>query len=66
MLYFLYELELGENAKFRMNTIVSLSYSKCSHVSLLEPHQNNLSNPKEYSKPRQTSKMEWFAKIVNR
>ena len=34
-------------------------------VFLLEPQQNNLSNPEAYSEPCQTSKMEFFAKIVN-
>ena len=38
---------------------------KCSHVSLFEPQQNKLSNTEAYSEPRQTSKMESFAKIVN-
>ena len=36
-----------------------------SHVSSLEPQQNNLSNPEAYSQPCQTSKIEFFAKIVN-
>ena len=65
MLYFhvLYDFRIME--KFGMNTIISLIYSKHSRVSLLEPGQNNLSNPEAYSKPCQTSKMQCFAKIVN-
>ena len=35
------------------------------HEALLEPQQNNLSNPEAYSEPCQTSKMGCFAKIVN-
>ena len=34
-------------------------------ISLLEPAQNNLSNPEAYLEPCQTSKMDCFAKIVN-
>ena len=65
MLYFhlLYHCRLRE--KFRVNTVISLIYSKYSRVSLLEPGQNNLSNPEAYSEPCQTSKMDCFAKIVN-
>ena len=48
-----------------MNTITSLTYIKCFRVSLLEPRQNNLSNPEAYSELGQTYKMEWFAEIVN-
>ena len=44
---------------------MSLAYIKCSHVSLLEPWQSNLSNPEAYSESCQTSKMECFANIVN-
>ena len=62
MLHFLYESEQRENAKFRMNTIISLAYIKCSRVSVLEPRQNNLSNLEAYSELCQTFKMEWFAK----
>ena len=65
MLHFLYESEQGENAKFRMNTIISLAYIKCFHVSLLESCQNSLSNTEAYSELCQTSKMEWFAQIVD-
>ena len=36
-----------------------------SRVSLLEPRQNNLSNPEAYSEPCQASKMEFFSEIVN-
>ena len=32
---------------------------------LLEPQQNNLSNPEVYSEPCQASKMECFGEIVN-
>ena len=35
-----------------------------SHVSLLEPRQNNLSNEEAYLEQYQTSKMECFAKIL--
>ena len=31
-----------------------------SHVSRLEPLQNNLNNPEAYSEPCQTSEMEFF------
>ena len=48
-----------------MKTIISSIYSKHFRVSLLEPAQNNLSNPEVYSEPCQTSKMDCFAKIVN-
>ena len=30
-----------------------------------KPQQNNLSNPEEYTELCQTSKMKYFAKIVN-
>ena len=65
MLYFhvLYDFRIRE--KFWVNTIISLICSKYSRVSLLEPGQNNLSNPEAYSEPCQTSKMDCFAKIVN-
>ena len=36
-----------------------------SHVSLLEPQQNNLTNLEAYSEPCLASKMECCAKIVN-
>ena len=55
----------GENSKFGVNTIISLAYIKRSRVSLLEPWQNNVSNPEAYSEPCRTFKMECFAKIVN-
>ena len=48
-----------------VNTIISLAYIKRSRVSLLEPQQNNLSNPEAYSKLCETSKMKCFEKIVN-
>ena len=48
-----------------VNTIISLAYITRSLVSLLEPRQNNLSNPDAYSELCQTSKMEFFAKIVS-
>ena len=47
-----------------MNTIISLAYI-CSRGSLLEPRQNNLSNPEVYLEPYQTSNMGFLAKIVN-
>ena len=50
--------ENGENTKFRVNIIISVAYIKCFFVSLLEPWQNNLSNPEECSEP----KIECFAK----
>ena len=34
-----------------VNNIISLAYTKCSSVSLLEPLQKNLSNAETYSKP---------------
>ena len=48
--------EQGENAKFRVNTIISFAYIKYSRVSLLKRQQNNLSNPELYSEPCQTCK----------
>ena len=36
-----------------------------SHVSLLKPQQNNLSDPEAYPEPCQTSKMDCFKKIAN-
>ena len=65
MLYFhvLYDFRIRE--KFWVNTIISLICSKYSSVSLLEPGQNNLSNPETYLEPCQASKMDCFAKIVN-
>ena len=44
------------NSMIIMNTIISLVCIKRSHASLLEPQQNDLSNPEVYS---------CFAKIVN-
>ena len=32
--------EDGENAKFKVNIIISLAYIKCFHVSLLEERSN--------------------------
>ena len=67
MLYFhvLYDFRIREKLEFGVNTIISLIYNKYSLVSLLEPVQNNLSNPEVYSEPCQTSKMDCFAKILN-
>ena len=67
MLYFhvLYDFRIREKLEFGVNTIISLIYSKYSCLSLLEPVQNNLSNPEVYSEPCQTSKMDCFAKILN-
>ena len=48
-----------------VNTIISLTYIRCPCISLLEPRQNNLSNPEAYSELCQPSKMKCFAKIVN-
>ena len=48
-----------------VNIIISLANIKCSRVSLIEPRQNNLSNPEAYSELCQTPKMEYFAKIIN-
>ena len=53
------------NEMIIVNTIISLAYITRSLVSLLEPRQNNLSNPDAYSELCQTSKMEFFAKIVS-
>ena len=39
-----------------VNTIISLAYIQRSRVSILEPWQNNLSNPKKYSEACQTFK----------
>ena len=36
-----------------------------SNVSLLEPQQNNLSNPEAHLEPCQISKIDCFGKIVN-
>ena len=53
----MYDFRIRGNSKFRVNTIISATYIKCSCVSLLEPWQNNLSNPEAYSEPCQTSKI---------
>ena len=47
-----------------VNTEICLTSIKCSRASLLKPQQNNLSNPEAYSELCQTSKMEWFRKII--
>ena len=67
MLYFhvLYDFRIREKLEFGVNTIISLIYSKYSCLSLLEPVQNNLSNPEVYSEPCQISKMDCFVKILN-
>ena len=54
-----------ENSKFGVNTIISLAYVKCSHVSLTEPGQNTANDLEAYSEPCQTSKMGCFSKIVS-
>ena len=41
-----------------------MAYIKQSRVCLWEPGQNNLSNPEVYSEPFQTSKIEYFVKII--
>ena len=41
-----------------VNTIISLAYIKNSHVSLLKPQPNTLSNSEAYSELCQLSKME--------
>ena len=43
---------------------MSLACIKHSSVSLLEPQQNNLSNPEAYSGPCQTSKMRVFCRNI--
>ena len=42
---------------FGVNTIIILANIKRSRVFLLEPQQNNISNPEAYSKLCQTSKV---------
>ena len=49
--------EYGENSKSGVNTLISMTYFKRSHESLLELWQNNLNNPKAYSEPGQKFKM---------
>ena len=63
MLYF--NVSLQNKGKMLSLGIISLAYIKCYYVSLLEPRQNNLSNPETYLEPCKTSKVEHFAKIVN-
>ena len=65
LLYFHVLCDFRIREKIWVNTIISLIYSKYSLASLLEPEQNNLSNPEAYSELWQTSKLEYFAKIVN-
>ena len=48
-----------------VNIFISMAYIKRSHVSLLDLWQNNLNNPRAYSEPGQTPKMEYFVKIAN-
>ena len=57
-------LWIGENWKFGVNTIISLTCIKQSWVSLWEPQQNNLTNPEVYSEPCQAFEIACFVKIV--
>ena len=50
---------------FGVNAIISLAFIKFSKVFLLEPQQNNLSNPEVYLEPCHAPKMEHFVKAVN-
>ena len=46
--------------------MISLTYIDLPvYPRIVEPWQDNLSNPEAYSEPCQISKMEFFAKIVN-
>ena len=65
MFYFhvMYDFRIREN--IWVNTTISLIYSKYSRVSLLEPGQNNLSNPEACSEPGHASEMDCFEKKVN-
>ena len=57
--------EFRKKGKLLVNNLISLAYIKHFSVSLCKPWQNNLSNPKAFSEPCQTSKVECFAKRVN-
>ena len=60
----MYDFRIKDNYLRGVNT-VQFGICETSHVSLLEPKQNNLNNPEAYSEPCQTSKMEYFANMVN-
>ena len=47
----------NDGKMFGVNSIISLAYIKSLHAPLLEPWQNNLSNPEAYLEACQTSKI---------
>ena len=58
----MHDIRIRENSLFEVKIIISLAYI---NLPFSKPWQNNLSDPEAYPEPRQTSKMDCFAKLVN-